>query len=186
MSRVLWAMVAVVGAGCVGGRAYVRPGVMASIHRVSLKMTTGGSAVSAGETALGGRGIVTGGQYAMGAEDQAEIARGQMEDALTREGLVVTDTPPVDALAEFAVATIRFHPLGGWIADRARLVLRSTTDGAILATFESDAGGSSVISPAVLIDKIGAALHAAIVPPPPVAPPRPDTPNEQRRRKGWD
>lgn len=169
MKRVLMAVVVALAGGCTSGHVYMRPGALNRIHRVTLKLVTGGSARSSTLSALGGPNVLAGSSTSMDSEDQAQLALGRVEGMLSEHDFPVVRDGQVDANAELAIGTIRFNPFVGWVADRVRLVFRDPDSGEAVASFEYSNAGAPVDA---LLSELERQFHAVRTPAPAETPKR--------------
>lgn len=84
----------------------------------------------------------------------------RFELGLTKAGLVVTDTPPIDVVMEMMIGRIRFSPQVGWLADGATLTIRDPTTNELLSTLDVSEA-TRAVSPVVLLDWTAGAVAAA-------------------------
>jgi hypothetical protein len=123
----------------------------------SAEVTSPGSAAAAGSTISSG---VSSTSVKSGAP-HAELALQRLQHELIGMGFVLVDDPAqADLIAEFSIATIRYDPLVGWIADEANLVFRESGTRQIVASFHAD---TRWITPRVgtLVDRLAEAVRDA-------------------------
>lgn len=143
---------------------------LGSFKKVHLMIETAGSAISITGAAMasgigrvsqtpagvsaGGVGSALSVSHAMSGNDQAIMAAQDIMFGLREMGFETVDkVEDADAIALFSIATVRYDPLAGWIADKALLQFKESKTGSMVCSIKAD---SQVVTPTVstLVDSL--------------------------------